>query len=488
MDLHVILGNQLFELKYLKKMQGEFFMCEDWDLCRHFKPHQAKIYFFLTAMREYRDYLSSHRKLHYFQLISSPQFFEKLEETVRKIKSKKIVMFEIEDKFFEKKMNEFIKKNDLEVEYLTTPNFICHRNEFFEYLEGAKKPFMKTFYEQQRQKHNILMDGNNPLGGKWSFDSENRKKIPKKYDVIVNMPPANSSIHREDVLALIEKHFSDHNGQASEFYFPTNHKEAKQALKVFLDQKLDKFGDFEDAIDDRHPFLYHTLFSPLINVGLLQPMDVVKEAQSRVNNDNLNAVEGLVRQVMGWREFMRGIYQHFDEKQQKENFFHHKKKLSKSWYTGETGIPVVDKTIKKVLKYGYCHHIERLMVLSNLMLILKIHPQEVHRYFMGMFVDSLDWVMGPNVFGMGQFSDGGIFATKPYFSGSNYIVKMSHEKKGDWCDEWDGLYWRFIDDNRDFFSKNYRMSMMVSMFDKMDDEKKTRILKAAESAERRLTL
>ena len=416
MDLHVILGNQLYELKYLKKMQGEFFMCEDWDLCRHFKPHQAKIYFFLTAMREYRDYLSAQRKLHYYELIPEPQFFEKLEKTARKIKSKKIVMFEIEDKFFEKKMNEFVKKNNWEIEYLRTPNFICSRDEFFEYLDGAKKPFMKTFYEQQRQKHNILMDGDKPLGGKWSFDSENRKKIPKKFAVIDKMPARNSSPHREDVLSIIEKHFSSHNGQAKDFYFPTNHKEAKKALKLFFEQKLDKFGDFEDAIDDRHPFLYHTLFSPLINIGLLQPMDVVKEVQKRINKGNLNAVEGLVRQVMGWREFMRGIYHHFDEKQQKENFFKHKNKLSKSWYTGETGIPVVDKTIKKVQKYGYCHHIERLMVLSNLMLILKIHPQEVHRYFMEMFVDSLDWVMGPNVFGMGQFSDGGVFATKPYFS------------------------------------------------------------------------
>lgn len=183
---------------------------------------------------------------------------------------------------------------------------------------------------------------------------------------------------------------------------------------------------------------------------------------------------------------MRGIYHEYDEVQQKENFFGHKKKLKACWRKADTGIPVVDKTIEKILKYGYCHHIERLMVLSNLMLILEVDPREVHAFFMEMFIDSLDWVMGPNVYGMGQFSDGGIFATKPYFSGSNYILKMSHEKKGDWCDEWDGLYWSFIDRNREFFSKNYRMSMMVSMFDKMDEDKKKRIAKAADNARDRL--
>lgn len=488
MELHVILGNQLFEAKYLKKMEGAFFMCEDWDLCRHFRPHKAKIYLFLTAMREYRDYLSEKKDLHYFELEPKAQFFQKLEKTLKKTKAKKIKMFEIEDKFFEKKMSDFAKKQKIELEFLPSPNFICTRDEFYQYLEEGKKPFMKTFYEQQRQQNDVLMDGDKPLGGKWSFDAENRKKIPKKYDVIEKMPQENKSPYREEILTLIDKHFEDHHGQAEEFYFPTNHKDSKKALKIFFDEKLGLFGDFEDAIDDRHPFLYHTLFSPLINLGLLQPMDVVKEAQKRVDKNNINAVEGLVRQVMGWREFMRGIYQNYDEKQQSENFFGHKNKLAPCWYSGDTGIPVVDKTIKKILKYGYCHHIERLMVLSNLMLILKVHPQEVHRYFMEMFVDSLDWVMGPNVFGMGQFSDGGIFATKPYFSGSNYITKMSHEKKGDWCDEWDGLYWRFIDENREFFKKNYRMSMMVSMYDKMDEEKKKRILKAAKSAEKRLTV
>ncbi len=484
MEIHVILGNQLFETKYFKTFEGHFFMCEDIDLCKHYRPHKAKIYLFLVAMREFRDQFD--KSLDYFELEEKPQFFEKLAKTLKKKKAKKIKMYEIEDRFFEKKMSDFCEENKIELEYITSPNFICSRDEFSDYIERTNKPFMKTFYEEQRLKHDVLMDGEVPIGGKYSFDSENRKKVPKKFDLIDEIPPKNNSKHRDDVLALIDKYFSDHPGDAEEFYFPTNHKDAAKHLDEFFKTKMQLFGDYEDAIDERNPFLYHSLVSPLINIGLLHPLTVVKKAQKALNKDNLNSVEGFIRQVMGWREFMRGIYHEYDEVQQKENFFGHKKKLKACWRKADTGIPVVDKTIKKVLKYGYCHHIERLMVLSNLMLILEVDPREVHAFFMEMFIDSLDWVMGPNVYGMGQFSDGGIFATKPYFSGSNYILKMSHEKKGDWCDEWDGLYWSFIDRNREFFSKNYRMSMMVSMFDKMDEDKKKRIAKAADKARDRL--
>ena len=195
----------------------------------------------------------------------------------------------------------------------------------------------------------------------------------------------------------------------------------------------------------------------------------------------LHSVEGFLRQILGWREFVRGIYQNFSEKEENTNFFNHQRKLSSHWYDGTTGILPVDDAIKKANKYGYCHHIERLMILSNIMLLSEIDPKEVHRWFMEMFVDSADWVMGPNVYGMGQFSDGGLFATKPYISGSNYILKMSDYKKNDeWTNIWDGLYWRFIDKHSVFFSKNHRMNMMVKLSEKMDPDKKLKLFEFAE--------
>ena len=222
----------------------------------------------------------------------------------------------------------------------------------------------------------------------------------------------------------------------------------------------------------------------MVNAGLLTPEEVVNEAIKAMEKNPdipLSSVEGFVRQVMGWREFVRGIYQNFSDVEEQKNFFNHKRKLTHHWYDGTTGLPPVDDAIKKANEFGYCHHIERLMVLSNIMLLSELHPHEVHKWFMELFVDSADWVMGPNVYGMGQFSDGGIFATKPYISGSNYILKMSDYKKGDWCDVWDGLFWRFIGNHAAFFSKNPRMNMMVKLLEKMDPAKKKKLLAAAEN-------
>lgn len=348
---------------------------------------------------------------------------------------------------------------------------------------------MKSFYEGLRRSTGILMqkDGR-PEGGKYSFDTENRKKIPKKFSVIQNKIPHINDVDDKivnDVKKITDKFFPSHPGSVNDFWMATTRKEALKVLDDFVKNKIELFGDFEDAIDDRDPFLYHSVLSPYLNIGFVTPEEVVKKVLKA--KCPINSKEGFVRQVIGWREFIRGIYQQYSEEQDKSNFFNHKKSLTSQWYTGDTGIEPLDDAIKKVLKYGYNHHIERLMIISNLMLLAEIHPVEVHKWFMEMYVDSSDWVMGPNVYGMAQFSDGGIFATKPYISGSNYIMKMGHYKKGPWCDIWDGLYWQFIEKNKAFFQKNYRMSMMVKMLDKMDLDKKKRIFKAANHFKKEMT-
>ena len=256
-------------------------------------------------------------------------------------------------------------------------------------------------------------------------------------------------------------------------------------LDQFLEKGLSNFGDYQDAISDRSAFLFHSSLSPGMNLGLITPDEVLKKCISyyhqHLGPESLNSLEGFVRQILGWREFVRGIYQSFSEIQEEENFFDHRRRLSAHWYKGTTGVLPLDDAIKKAVKYGYNHHIERLMVISNMMLLCEIDPREVHRWFMEMYVDSSDWVMGPNVYGMGQFSDGGIFATKPYFCGSNYILKMSSYKKGEpWCEIMDGLYWRFIERNKSFMSKNPRLNMMVKTLEKMDGARKSRIFKPAE--------
>ncbi len=485
----LLLGNQLFPKKYLKKyVTDPIIMIESFELCTYEKHHKQKIKLFLSAMREYRDDLAKNKyKVCYHELNErdkKKKYIDILSSLAQKLK--KLSCFEIEDKFFERTLEGFCKKKGIELEIIKSPMFISSREDFNLYLEGKKKPFMKTFYEKQRQQYNILLDKKGgPLGGKWSYDAENRKKMPKDYEPTHFEFKAKSSKYDQELNSLIEKNFAKHPGNLATFNWPCQRKDYLKILDFFLNSNLPDFGKYQDAISDQTPFLLHSLLSPGINLGLITPSEVIEKTVKHYYDNHktipLSSVEGFIRQVIGWREFVRGIYQNYSERQNTENYWNHQRKMKKQWYEGTTGLPPLDDSIKKAKDYGYCHHIERLMVLSNIMLLCEIHPNEVHSWFMEMFVDSSDWVMGPNVYGMGQFSDGGIFATKPYICGSNYIIKMSHYKKGDWSDILDGLYWRFVDKNISFFNKNPRMKMMVSHLGRMKPGKKKHLFSQAEN-------
>ncbi len=263
------------------------------------------------------------------------------------------------------------------------------------------------------------------------------------------------------------------------FWLPTTHKDSIKWLDYFIAKKFNLFGDYEDAVDTNNNFLFHSALSPMINLGLITPELIIERIKKVENRIKINSYEGYIRQIIGWREFIRGIYQNYDKILEENNFFKHKNSLTQKWYDGTTGLDPLDHSIQNAKKFGYTHHIERLMVLCNIMNLCEIKPIEVYNWFMEMFVDSSDWVMSPNVYGMGLFSDGGIFSTKPYICGSSYFMKMMNFKKGNWNDIMDGLYWRFINKNRNFFQSNPRLNMMVSIYDKMNTERKNHILKKA---------
>jgi deoxyribodipyrimidine photolyase-related protein len=487
--LTLILGNQLFPYNELKKLPlDHVFMAEDVELCTHFKYHKHKIIFFLSSMRSLRDELQKKKiKMTYHELDLGEEkrsdFCEKLQKTFDEHHIDQLHCFEIEDKFFEERLTSFCHKHDVDLVVHSSPMFLVSREEFQDYLGSVKRPFMKTFYERQRKHFSVLVDKDGkPEGGAWSFDQENRKKWPKNRTA-PPLPQTKKTKRTEEVIKLVDELFADHPGQGQHFWPATTRKQAKICLETFIDERLEFFGDYQDALTLKDDFLYHSILSPYINAGLLTPQEVVDAVIEAYEKKKapLNSVEGFVRQVLGWREFVRGIYQEFDEFQQTENFWDHQGQLGTCWYEGETGIPPLDSALQKSWRYGHAHHIERLMVLSNMMLLCEIHPQEVYRWFMEMYVDSSDWVMGPNVFGMGQFSDGGIFATKPYICGSNYWLKMGRFPKGEWTDIVDGLYWRFIAKHRDFFSQNPRLSLTIKTLDKIPKEKKDRIFRAAEA-------
>lgn len=482
----LILGNQLFPLEYYQQYSSNpVFMAEDHGLCTHFKYHKHKLILFLSAMRHYSQSLSDNGfNVHYHELNTQnhkESFEDKLQNFVDKNSIQKLICYEIEDLFFDARIHKFCESQQIELEVLTSPLFLCTRAEFQDYLKRHKKPFMKTFYEQQRRQQNILMDDGKPRGGQFSFDADNRKKLPAKIS-----PPPISKLAPDEitqaVIKLIEELFPDHPGEGQNFWLPVTRSQALDWMQNFFQHRFEFFGDYEDAITNRSDFVYHSVLSPIINLGLLTPQEVLEQAidYAEKNSISLNSLEGFVRQIMGWREFVRGIYQNYDTQLQFQNFFDHQRKLTPAWYQGELGIPPIDDAIKKAIQYGYNHHIERLMLLSNLMLLCEIHPQEVYRWFMEMYVDSSDWVMSANVFDMGQFAAGGIFATKPYICGSNYIRKMSSYPKGDWCDILDGLYWRFIDRHQKFFARNHRMGMMIKSLQRMDDARKQKLFRAAD--------
>ena len=487
MKLFFLLGNQLFSEKYLEKFRKDhiFFMAEDYQLCTYEKHHKLKILLFLSAMRSHADKLKKNKfKIEYSSIEDKSFKIDYLEKLKKILKSKKITevsSFEIEDKFFEKKITNFFKKEKIKWNIIQTPMFLNSREEFKNYLLKSKKPFMATFYKEVRKKSGILMgsDGD-PIGGKWSFDEDNRNKLPKNIS-IPKFPKIKETNHTKKLKTIIEKEFKNHPGSTDNFWFATEYDDVVKLLNFFIKEKSNLFGDYEDAVDQKDNILFHSALSPYINLGLITPEFVIQKVLEfhKKNKIRMNSLEGYIRQVIGWREFMRGVYQSYSKEIENGNFFKHNRKMKSSWYEGSTGLPPLDYAIKNAVNNAWSHHIERLMILSNIMNLCEIKPLFVYKWFMEMFADSSDWVMVPNI-SMGLFNDGGIFATKPYICGSAYFMKMMDFKKGEWCNTMDGLYWRFIDRNRKFFLKNPRLSMMVRIFDKMKPDRKKLILTEAE--------
>ena len=484
----VILGNQLFEPSILKNLGCEHvFMAEDHGLCTYEKHHKLKIYLFFCAMREYRDELQSLGiQVSYFNIEQRDEnvsYATFLCDFLEKNKIKKISLFEIEDQPFETELTQFLKSKSIQVTVHNSPMFMFSREEFAISF-GENKTFrLANFYKHIRKKHKILVDDNyDPVGQRWSFDEENRKRIPNNLKIPSLKTTPRSRYHQE-VIQNIEKNFSDHPGKLDNVWFPVTRSSVQRHLDHFLTERFHDFGVYEDAIRQGENFLFHSCISPFLNIGLITPKSLVNrvlEIYER-NEAPINSVEGYVRQVLGWREFIRGIYQLRGKEQEKSNFWGHTRILTSSWYNGSTGILPLDDSIHSAIQDGYNHHIPRLMIISNLMNLCEINPKSIYQWFMEMYIDSSDWVMVPNVYGMATFADGGLMSTKPYTCSSNYMLKMSNYTKGDWCDIVDGLYWRFIEKHRVFYQRNPRLNFQTRMLSRMDPSRKIAIFRAAEN-------
>jgi len=473
----LIFPHQLLkDTDYLDKNQPVY-LVEEFLFFKQYKFHKQKIAFHRASMKFYEKYLlEAGFKVNYIESSDKLSDVQKLIKHLEKEKFTDILIVDVCDNWLEKR----IKKTKLNVKTVDNPIFINTKEDLKEYFEGKEFYHQTDFYKQQRISRNILMKAGKPLGGKWTFDTENRKKYPKNKKAPSIIFPENSTFY-EEAKSYTEKYFGENYGNLTSYQlYPTTFENAEKWLDQFLEMRFADFGIYEDSIVEREHFL-HSVLSPLLNVGLLTPDFVLEQAIKYAEDFDvpINSLEGFVRQILGWREFVRGIYLYQGTFQRNKNYWKHTNPLPETFYSGKTGIKPIDSTILKVLETGYAHHIERLMIFANFMNLLKLNPDDVYQWFMEMFIDSYDWVMVPNVYGMSSFSDGGKMSTKPYISGSNYVKKMSDYSDGDWTEKWDALFWNFVNDNRSFFEKNPRLGMMIRTFDKITDEKKENHLKLA---------
>lgn len=478
----LIFPNQLFKSSPILALDCDVYLIEEFLFFNHYKFHKQKIAFHRATMKAHEDYLKSLGiRVHYIEAQTDLSDVRKL--IVKLIASglDELHLIDPNDNWLEKRIKKASK--NLSIRWYESPLFINTREELNPFFSASKKKFFQTsFYKKQRFERNILLCNGTPSGGKLTYDSDNRKKYPKNKNPPKIALPEKTDHHKE-AESYVNKHFRSHYGQLNDsFVYPTDYHASEAWFEEFLKNRFQEFGDFEDAIVQKENFLNHSILSPLINVGLLHPMTVIKRAinYAEKNRVPINSTEGFVRQILGWREFIRGVYNAKGSEERTKNFWNFSRKIPPSFYTGTTGIDPVDDVIKKVLTTGYAHHIERLMILGNFMVLCEFDPNEVYRWFMELFIDSYDWVMVPNVYGMSLFADGGLMSTKPYISSSNYIMKMSDYKKGDWQSSWDGLFWTFMNKHRNFFLKNPRLRMLIASFDKMNSDRKELHLQNAE--------
>lgn len=482
---NIIFPHQLFENSPIAENGSPVYLLEETLYFNQFAFHKQKIAFHRATMKWYAAFLES-KKVEVIYIESANPLSD-IRRLVADFESKSIARIHYidpTDDWLGKRLASAAAKANIEIIEYSNPLFLNSKEDLSVFFQEKKKKFFQTeFYIQERKKRKILVnDQNEPVGGAWSYDVDNRKKYPrKKRPPHIEYPETNEFY--EEAKTYVQEHFRDNPGHLTQYsLYPGDHITAKKWLSGFLTNRFLEFGPYEDAIVKEESILHHSVLTPMLNVGLITPQTIVDEVLKYSVHAKipLNTTEGFIRQMIGWREFMRGFYACKGSFSRTANYWNFRRKIPRSFYDGTTGIEPVDSTIKKVLASGYCHHIERLMILGNFMLLCEFDPDDVYQWFMELFIDAYDWVMVPNVYAMSQFADGGLLATKPYIAGSNYILKMSNYEKGPWQEIWDALFWRFIHVRRDFFRQNPRLGMLLGNFDKMDPQKQKSLLNTAQ--------
>lgn len=494
-----ILGDQL-SLNLSSLQEGDkstdiIVMMEVADETTYVRHHKKKIAFILSAMRHFAVTLrKAGWTVDYIKLDDAKNtgsFTGELKRAIKKHDPSEIIVTEPSEWRVRQDIEAWQKIFNTPVTITSDDRFLAAHEDFRHWASGRKQLRMEYFYRDMRRKTNLLMDGDKPVGGKWNFDSDNRK--PAEADLFLpkhkTTRPDNIT---KDVLELVAKKFPTHFGDLKPFWFAVTQDQAQKVFEHFVEHALPFFGDYQDAMLTQEKFLYHSLISMYLNVGLLDPLDVCKRVERAYLDGDapLNCVEGYIRQIIGWREYVRGIYWLKMPGYVEENFLDADRRLPDFYWTGDTDMACLRAAIMQTKEEAYAHHIQRLMVTGNFALLIGAEPKEVHEWYLAVYADAFEWVELPNTLGMSQFADGGLLGSKPYASSGNYINKMSDycgqctykikEKTGENACPFNALYWHFLVRNKDALKTNPRMAQMYRTWDRMADDKKSAYLASAD--------
>lgn len=497
--LRLILGDQLNQsissLQDINKSNDTIMLCEVMAEATYVKHHPQKIAFLFSAMRHFADELKRQGFKVYYVKIDDDEntgnFTNEIERLLKTESFQKIIVTEPGEYRLLNIFESWSKSLNVSVEIPEDRRFLCSLNEFKQWAKNKKQLRMEFFYREMRKKYRILMDeSDQPIGGQWNYDKENRKPPRAGLDIQKRIQHSMSSI-TESVIKLVSQRFSNHFGTLEKFNFAVTREQALAELNFFIAHLLNFFGDFQDAMLVDEPYLYHSRLSAYLNAGLLLPLEVCLLAEDayKKNLAPLNAVEGFIRQILGWREFVRGIYWQHMPAYAKKNYLSAKNKLPDFYWGKPTKMFCVAEAIKHTRDYAYSHHIQRLMITGNFALLAGIDPAEVCTWYLEVYADAYEWVELPNTLGMALFGDGGTMASKPYAASGKYIQRMSNyckhceynvnETVGDTACPFNALYWDFLARHEDALKNNQRLAYMLANWHKMPKEKQSAIRKQA---------
>ncbi len=505
-NLVLVLGDQLNEgsaaWEGFDKERDVAWMAEVKGEATRVWSHKSRVAIFLAAMRHFRRSLEKRGIRVEYRCLEDPSnrggFIPELVRTVQRLKPERLIMVEPGEWQIREGFREAAADLGVGLEIRNDTHFLCSHEEFAEHARGRKQLRMEYFYREMRRRTGVLMDGDQPEGGKWNYDAENRS-APKPEAIEKLRPPRRfpPGADTREVLAQVEEFFGGHPGSLEHFDWPVTREQAEQALQDFVQNRLPSFGRYQDAMWTGEPYLYHSRLAAAMNLKLLDPRRAIEAAEDayRSGQAPLNAAEGFIRQILGWREYVRGVYWRYMPEYLEQNVLDARLPLPDFYWTGETDLNCLHQAIGQTLQYGYSHHIQRLMVTGLFALLLGVHPKAVHEWYLAVYVDAVEWVELPNTLGMSQFADGGIMASKPYAASGRYIERMSNYCKdcryhpgraiGDDACPFTTLYWDFLARHADTLSSNGRMSLQLrNLKRKGTDELREIRAKAAELQER----